>query len=276
MSSRAKRLSSAAEVEIPVTPSRERWLAMNAAEREAHVHLATMALQRQQELMGEGRPHAIARGTAISTLGEFFGRIGRKIYLADELPVLYAEEPSFCPDILAVVDVEDPGQDDRRSCWDVEIEGRGLDLVIEILNNGDRQKDLVSNVARYARLEISEYFVYDCNRQALYGYHLPLRGTRNYQSISNRSGRLPSTVLQLELGIVDGHLRFFYGEALVPETRELISRLDAMLEQRERRLVEETAAREAEAEARVAAERRAAEAEAKLAELLKRLEQRGE
>lgn len=73
-------------------------------------------------------------------------------------------------------------------------------------------------------------------------------------------------MLKLDLRVVDERLRFFYGEALVPEARELISRLDAMLDQRERSIEAEAAARqeaerqvELEREARLAAEARAAE-----------------
>ena len=96
-------------------------------------------------------------------------------------------------------------------------------------------------------------------------------------------------MLELELGIVEGRLRFFYGEAAVPESKELIGRLDAMLDQRERRIEEEAAARqeaerqvEVEREARRLAEARAddesrarAELEARIVELTARLAERG-
>ncbi len=40
-------------------------------------------------------------------------------------------------------------------------EGRGPDFILEVLHLGDRKKDLVKNVERYARLGVEEYFVYD-------------------------------------------------------------------------------------------------------------------
>ena len=150
------------------------------------------------------------------------------------------------------------------------------------------RSDLVANVERYARLGIPEYFVYDRLKQRIYGYRLPRPDATRYESIPSRSSRLWSGVLELELGISDGRLRFFYGEAQVPESRELMARLDALLDQRERQIEDESRARrEAElraeteraarvrAEAQVAEERSRAELEARVAELTAKLAERG-
>lgn len=260
-------------LEIPVTPSAEVWRSMSKRAQGAHMDQVFAALERQAELMPEGRPHSVAKIGAISVLGDFFQRVGRRVYLAAELPVLYPGEPAFAPDLIAVLDVEDTGHQDTRMAWVVSEEGKGPDLALEILFSGDREKDLVTNVARYARLGIPEYFVYDRANQRLYGYQLG--GRSGYQSIPSRSGRLRSNVLDLELGLDDNRLRFFYGEAVVPEARELISRLGALVEQRESRIEEEIAARVAAETQRDAAIAARLEAEARVAELLKRLEERG-
>ena len=73
--------------------------------------------------------------------------------------------------------------------WVVLDEGKALDLAIEIVHSGDRNKDLISNVARYARLGIPEYFVYDQRRQRLYGFSLPASGQLRYESITPSGGR---------------------------------------------------------------------------------------
>lgn len=271
--------------EIPITPSSEVWRSMSRAARDAHIEAVHAALERTADLMSQGRPHSTAKMSAVSVLGDFFERVGRRIYLAAELPVLYPGEPAFEPDVIAVRDVPDPGLADLRTAWQVTEEGRGPDLALEILYLGSREKDLVTNVARYARLGIPEYFVYDRLKQRLYGYRLPTPDATQYVSIPSRSSRLWSGVLELELGIADGRLRFFYGEAVVPESRELMARLDALLDQKERQIEEESAARR-EAEQRADAERearsrvealleeqraRAAELEARVAELLAKL-----
>src|SRR5206468_6940193 len=64
---------------------------------------------------------------------------------------------------------------------DLADEGKGLDFVLEVLHRGDRKKDLVENVERYARLRIPEYFIYDRARQQINGYRLA--GAKRYQRI---------------------------------------------------------------------------------------------
>lgn len=274
------------EPDFPVTPSLDAWRGMSVSARDAHVLAVQEAITAAQ--MGQGRPHATSKAGIMQVLGDFFERIGRRIYLASELPVLYPGERAFEPDILAVRDLEDPGEADARMAWVVADEGRGPDLAMEILYRGSAQKDLVRNVAWYARLGIPEYFVYDRRRQRLHGYRLP-PGARQYQSIPVRRGRLWSEVLELEVGIVERRLRFFVGEAMVPDARELIGRLDAMMAESEQRIeglealaAAESAARVAEAAARVEAEALAAsesaarrELEALVAELRARLAERG-
>ena len=45
-----------------------------------------------------------------------------------ELPTLYPGEAPFSPDLMAVLDVEDPGDADTRTAWVVAEERHGLDL----------------------------------------------------------------------------------------------------------------------------------------------------
>src|SRR5689334_12637756 len=133
---------------------------MTLAEREALLVRILDVLSDPRAAMSEGRRHKKAKTRAIDALGLHFRSIGRAIYLAEEMAVLYPGEAVFMPDVLAVAGVVEP-EDDPRMAWVVADEGKGLDLVIEVLHHGDRDKDLVDNVARYASLGIPEYFVYD-------------------------------------------------------------------------------------------------------------------
>jgi hypothetical protein len=159
----------------------------------------------------------------------------------------------FAPDVLAVLDVE-PGERDR---WVVSAEGKGLDFVLEVAVRGDTKKDLVSNVQRYARLGIPEYFAYEPLTPRLSGFRLERSGT--YSPIVPQGGRWASAVLGLELGIEARRIRFFAGTAPLPEADELIANLSKMLDdivQREQRLVAELEEeRERAEEARERAER---------------------
>lgn len=245
---------------IPTAPSAETWSTMSAAAREAFIVASTEALNQERLLMGEGRPHSLARMDIATVLYDWFERSKRRIYVASDLPVHYPGEPVFAPDLIAVLDVDDPRHDDTRMAWVVAQEGRGVDFALEVLFHGDRHKDLVDNVLDYARLGIEEYFVYDRKRQRLHGYRLDPR-TGRYQELRHRGGHLWSTVLGLELAVHGGRLRFFSDGAMVPEARELLERANALIDEVQERLNADEAARQQEAEVRAALEVRLREEE---------------
>ena len=242
---------------LPIGPTEAEWRAMTPAERERFLVNVNEALSDPQNTMGEGRPHKKAKTRALDLLGLHFRAMGRVVYLAEEMSVVYPGEPVFTPDLLAVVGVEEP-EDDERMAWVVLDEKRGLDLVIEVLHMGDRDKDLVANVERYARLGIPEYFVYDRGRQQIFGYRLTAAGSTRYQRIVPQSGRYSSTVLGLDLALQGGKLRFFQGMAELFGTSDLIGRLTGMMDELEAKA--EQAAAEAE-QATAKAEQATAKAE---------------
>jgi Uma2 family endonuclease len=212
---------------IPVGPSVEAWGSMSASEREQFLVEVLDALSDPKSAMTEGRPHKKAKARALDFLGLHFKTMGRTIYLAEEMAVVYPGEEAFSPDVLAVVGVEQP-EDDERMAWVVADEHKGLDVVLEVLHRGDRNKDLVLNVERYARLGIPEYFVYDRARQSINAHRLASPG--RYERIVPRSGRFTSMVLGIDLAVQGGKLRFFQGAAELFGTTELIGRLSGMVE----------------------------------------------
>jgi Uma2 family endonuclease len=121
---------------------------------------------------------------AISLRGYFARR--RRIYLTAELPIYYPAEPRFAPDLLAVVDAEDV----ERDKWVVSAEGKGLDWVLEVHAGGDRKKDAELNIARYARLGIPEYFIYDRARNRLAAYRLASPEVKVYTAVLPNHGLL--------------------------------------------------------------------------------------
>ena len=257
---------------IPRTPTVEVWRAMSPEAKLDFQLRAIDALNAAADLMSEGRPHKKAKSRALDALGLHFKATGRAVYLAEEMAVLYPGADVFTPDILAVVDVEEP-EEDERMAWVVADEGKGLDLVIEVTYKGDRSKDLEENVERYASLGIPEYFVYDRLRHKLFGYRLPAQGAKRYQPIVPQMGRYRSNVLGLDLSVLGARLRFLAGEAELPGTARLIDQLQSMVlgvESRiERAEAEAAQARTESAEAQAeAAQARteAAEAQARLAE----------
>jgi len=219
----AGRLGAAGDRDPLRVPTAEAWRALSPQQREEVQVAINEALTVPAELMSEGQPHRRAKSRAIDALGLHFRTIGRAVYLAEELAVLYPGERGFAPDILAVLDVEQT-EDDERLAWVVADEGKGPDLVLEVLHRGDRAKDLVENVERYARLGIPEYFVYDRARQQIHGWLLRPGAARYERQVPQR-GHYRSNVLGLDLAILDDNLQFLSGEATLPLSTDLIGRL---------------------------------------------------
>lgn len=243
----------------------------------------------------EGDEHRAAREKALDALSRFGRTSGRRMYLSSELGVFYPGEPRFAPDVLAVLDV-DPH---TRNSWIVQVEGRGLDFVLEVHVAGDLAKDIDDNVERYARLGIGEYFVFDKTRMRVHGYRLPpaergkVRAGRVYERIVPQMGRWSSEVLGLDLALEERGLRFLFGTSPIEHSDEIIERVGNMLNaviahkeeaerarleavarveeletelaQRQRALEEEYRAHEQERRAREDLERQVAELKAQLA-----------
>jgi len=209
----------------------------------------------------EGDQHHIPKARSREVLREYFRRRGRSVYLGSELPVYYPDEPVFAPDLIAILDVPDH----PREHWMVDHEGRGLDFVLEIHVKGDRKKDYETNVERFARLGVSEYFLYDPPARRLLGYRLP-QGAQGYERIIPQGGAWHSSMLELDFSLSDGRLEISApGGGMLLDPREWIDRLRGMVDEASQRAEEE--ARRAEEEARRAEEEaRRAEEEARRAE----------
>ncbi|MDC0681262.1 hypothetical protein [Sorangium atrum] len=111
---------------------------------------------------------------------------------------------------------------------------------------GNWRKDFVDNVVRYATLGIREYFIYDIPRGHLKGHRLPLMGERRYESIPSRAGRYRSEVLDLDLAVEAGRLRFYADTAELVTASELVGKLEGMIEAAEARIEQEQARAEQE------------------------------
>ena len=251
-----------------MAPSREEWEALSTAERDAVVATLPGEVTYDEMPFPEGDLHVKAKVSALDALRGYFRRRQRRIYIGAEMPTYYPAEPRFAPDLVAVLDAEDVDRDK----WIVSAEGRGLDWVLEIHVGGDRKKAAELNVARYARLGISEYFIYDCARNRLAAYRLASPGARIYSSVLPGHGFYESRVLGLDIRVEQDRLRFYAGTALLLESEEFIVRLQAMAEDAQRRAEEEARLREEEARLREEAEQRREEAEQEVARLRAELE----
>lgn len=262
------------DLDEPRSPSEKQWAQMSAEERKRV--LDTLPSELPESLCSpEGDAHRKAKTGAIDALERQFRRIGRKIYLSSELGVFYPNEPRFAPDVLAVLDAE-PGE---RSSWVVVNEGKGLDLVLEVHVAGHARKDRELNVARYARLGIREYFIFDRDRRRIEGHRLPSPEARVYRPILPQRGYYASQVLGLDLALEDDRLRFYYGDVALAEADEVIGKLGSMMnnlllakEEAERSKEEAERSKQETERSKQEAEVRAVELQQKLADALAELE----
>lgn len=241
---------------------------MSPAARLDFLVRANEQLTEIERTMSEGMEHKTVKDRSADTLRLHFGKQGRAIYVAADLSVAYPRESPFAPDLFAVLGVPQPAYDTRLA-WVVEDEGKGLDFVLEVLHHGDRQKDLVRNVTRYAQLGIHEYFVYDIGKQMIHGYRLSLGGgARRYERIIPQGGLYPSAVLDLNLSIRFGMLRFLAGISELADSAELIVQLSGMVDAMESKYRDVEAKAEEAKAALDASEAKAEEAKAALGSLI--------
>ncbi len=247
----------------PRAPSIEIWKKLSDKERKQVLDMLPARVPFELK-PPEGDDHFESKDEPLHTLRRFFRGKNRTIYLSCDLAVYYPEEAMFCPDLLAVLEVDDH----LRSKWVVNHEGKGLDFVLEVHVSGDRRKDFELNVERFARLGIPEYFAFDLPRSLLRGYRLPKAGGGVYQPIVPQAGGYESLILDLDLCIEGDRLRFYYSSAPIPGTDELVDRLQTM--------VDGLVSRSEESEQRAEQEKqRAEQAEKRISELERELRRRG-
>lgn len=255
---------------FPMAPTTEAWAAMTADDRQAAVNSLPSSVTDWELSPPEGDRHSGTKNDAKDALEVFFRRRGRGLYVGSDITVYYPARPRFCPDIFVAFDVDGH----PREKWVVDAEGKGPDWVMEVHVGGDRKKDMVHHPEFYASLGITEYFVVDRATERLHGWRLTTPSAKHYKPILPQAGRYTSQVLDLELALEHGQLRFYFAEAPLALTRELLARLtdatsemQTRLEEESRLRAEESRLRAEEAVARANAEAEVAELRAQLAKL---------
>ncbi len=136
-------------------------------------------------------------------------REANNIYVSGNLLIYYEEgnpRKSIAPDVFVVFGV---GKKPRRTYLTWE-EGNTPNFVLEVASPSTYQHDFGSKKELYASvLAVKEYYIYDPYGDitpSFVGYRL-VNG--EYQEIAFVDGRLPSTVLDLELAEHEGNLRLY-------------------------------------------------------------------
>lgn len=155
------------------------------------------------------------------------------VYVSGNLLIYYEEgnpRRSIAPDVFVVFGV---GKKPRRTYLTWE-EGSTPDFVLEVASPSTYQHDFGSKKELYASvLAVKEYYIYDPYGDitpSFIGYRLV---DGKYQEITFVDGRLPSTVLDLELSEHAGDLRLYN-----PTTQQWLQPPEECAEQAEAELAE--------------------------------------
>ncbi len=164
---------------------------------------------------------------------EYYFREANDVYVSGNLLMYYEEgnpRKSIAPDVFVVFGV---GKKLRRTYLTWE-EGSTPDFVLEVASPSTYQHDFGPKKQLYASvLAVKEYYIYDPYGDitpSFIGYRL-IDG--EYQEIAFVNGRLPSTVLDLELAEYEGDLRLYN-----PATQRWLQPPEERAEQAEAELAE--------------------------------------
>ena len=264
----------------PRAPTWAEWDAMTPEQRERAAEALPIWVPPEECGTMEGDRHAKVCGSVTGALRLFYEATGQAAYISGGVAVYCPGSHRVAPDAFVVRGAA-PG---ARDSWVVTREGRAPDWALEVLVQGDREKDLERHVVEYAELGFREYFVFDLRKRRLLGYRLHDPAVAIYSRIVPQGGLYRSEVLGLDLSVEGDMVRLFHGTARLLDPEEVAEQLRDRLndEQMQRQEAEERAAEATEravlAEERLTAEAKArADAEAELArlrEMLARL-QRG-
>jgi len=248
----------------PRAPTQAAWDAMSPAERvRAAAALPTYIPNEELGTM-DGQRHQAARDGFEGALRAHCESTGRRMFVGGLLAVYFPGERRIQPDVFVVT-----GMDQAvRKSWVVTLEERAPEFVLEVLDEGHREKDLKNNVTRYAQLGIREYFLADLRHRRLYGWRLGDPAIRIYTALVPQLGRIRSEVLGLDVKLEGDRVRLYLGSSPLLDREEIAERLRDELndEQMQRQDAQERAAVEAKARAEAEAAKDAAEARANAAE----------
>lgn len=126
------------------------------------------------------------------------------------------------PDNLIVV-AEGPIQ--GRIAFNTPFEAGDMVLAMEYVSEESKKKDFETNMTRYDRLKIGHYLIFDPIGKAVHLFKRS-RAKKSYLPVkAKRNGRYPVPPLELELGVYDDWLRFWFRGRLLPLPGELDEQL---------------------------------------------------
>ena len=99
-------------------------------------------------------------------------------------------------------------------------------MVMEYVSESNRRKDYDDNFRRYRDdLHVPYYLLFEPENQSLHVFHL--EDGKYVEIVENDAGRLAISELELEVGLIDGWVRYWHRGALLSLPGELLNQLRA-------------------------------------------------
>jgi Uma2 family endonuclease len=191
-------------------------------EREAQAYLRSLPPEHFMEATDQGTQRAIT----LASLALVRGR-RRDVHVFNELLVQYPRRGQrklgqVVPDNMLVL-TEAPIQ--ASSSYNVPLEPAPPFIVFEYVSKSNPRKDYEDSFRKYEReLKVPYYAIFYPETQDLTLYR---HNRRRYVTVKpNKDGRYPIPELELELGILDEWMRFWYQGELLPLPADLQNELD--------------------------------------------------
>ena len=207
----------------------------------------------------ESTPHATQRKITLESLDLVASR-RPDFHLFNELLVQYPwpgrrRFGQVVPDNMVVIHA---GPIDAVGSYDLPLQPAGPFWVLEYVSKSNRRKDYKDNMQKYEHeLKVPYYLLFDPDKEKMTLYHHT--GERYAKVAPDADGRCLIEVLEIEVGLLGGWVRFWHRGELLPLPGEMLHDLEAT----QRKLDEANLRAEAEKQARLAAERELAELRAR-------------
>ena len=188
----------------------------------AQVYLHSLPLEHFMESTGQGTQRKIT----LESL-DLVAAVLSQVHVYNELLVQWRVGRDktirqVVPDNMVVVH---DGPIEAETSYDVPLQPAGPFWVFEYVSKRSERKDFEESFAKYEKeLKVPYYLVFYPDNQELTLYH---RGRTKYVSVKpNAAGRLAIPELEIEVGILDGWVRFWFRGRLLPLPGELQRELD--------------------------------------------------
>ena len=185
----------------------------------------------------EATPQATQREITLASLAIVRAR-RPEVQIFNELLVQYPQKGTnkpgqVVPENMIVVS---PQLSQAEGSFDVPCEPAAPFCVLEYVSPNNKRKDYVENMVKYERdLKVPYYLRFDPQQQELALLH---HNNRKYLAVKpNAQGRLAMKELDLEVALLDGWVRFWHQDELLP----LPAELERELTEVRRQLAEERA-----------------------------------